>query len=316
MAESDFKAGPPQGGQISDSKTTIRSKVEYFGERIFPFVCAGINGYLLYAFCYVVVWRRVRPRNRGASVAILVIFCVLELYATIACTALHAWGPGRVDANYSNKVEPDHDAAFLCDEQGYSLYCSHCKQIKPNRTHHASFTDKCVPVMDHYCPWVGNVIGQGNLKFFLQFCWASLAGTILILITLFIYQHDQVPHINGNSIALYVLAGFLTMFLSIIVVQHTLYIILSQTTLEHMAYRNGNIPSINLLWREGQRRVVRPERKDIIMPKASPFTMGAWQNIKRVFGPLYLWPLPVRGTMSEPQFNEKFLDIMRERVVA
>lgn len=314
MKEPEFKASPPQGGQTPKIGFKLRTKLGYIGERIIPFVCLGINGYLLYAFCYVVVWGRVRPRNQGASIAILVIFCALEFYAAIACTALHVWGPGRVDANYSRNVASDPDAAFMCDEQGYSLYCSHCKQLKPNRTHHASFTDTCVPVMDHFCPWVGNVVGQGNLKFFLQFSWASLAGTILILVTLFIYEHDQVPHINGNSIALYVLVSFLTMFISILVVQHTFYIILGQTTLEHLTYRNGDVPSINLHWRDGQRRVIKPERNEIVMPRASPFTKGAWQNFKSVFGPPYLWLLPVRGSMNEPKFNETFLDTMRERI--
>lgn len=43
--------------------------------------------------------------------------------------------------------------------------------------------DRCVEVFDHYCPWVGNVVGKGNRHYFLcmlWFSWVGLTGTLAL----------------------------------------------------------------------------------------------------------------------------------------
>lgn len=47
-------------------------------------------------------------------------------------------------------------------EQSWNKKCSHCKEIKPIRTHHCSACNKCVFLMDHHCPWVNNCLGLEN----------------------------------------------------------------------------------------------------------------------------------------------------------
>lgn len=48
--------------------------------------------------------------------------------------------------------------------------CPHCKAFKPPRASHSRAIGRCVARMDHLCPWVGNVVGLRNQKYFILFC--------------------------------------------------------------------------------------------------------------------------------------------------
>ena len=48
--------------------------------------------------------------------------------------------------------------------------CRRCGCFKPERAHHDSVSRRCVIKMDHYCPWVNNVVGFFNHKYFVLFC--------------------------------------------------------------------------------------------------------------------------------------------------
>lgn len=56
--------------------------------------------------------------------------------------------------------------------------CVTCRIVRPLRAKHCSETDRCIEVYDHYCPWVGNVIGKGNIRFFLAFLWLELYAVL------------------------------------------------------------------------------------------------------------------------------------------
>lgn len=292
-----------------------RTKKEKFREYIKEHLYVSwvlVNGYYLYGFCYSVVWNDIRKRHEAAAIVILSIFCYLNFFVYLAWFALVCWGPGHVTPAYADK-DVDEDAAFQCSMNGYSLYCSYCRQTKPNRTHHASFTNTCVPSMDHFCPWVGDVVGQGNVKFFFQFCWTMCSTLSFVMIILFIYQHDQLPNINGNSIALYVISGLAIILAGILALQHFVYIIFGHTTLELMAARRDDGQYVNFLWRDGQRRVIQLDRMDVFVYKHDPFSRGIWNNIRQIMGPLYTWPLPIREPIFEPQYNLEFIEKLRLR---
>ncbi len=53
----------------------------------------------------------------------------------------------------------------------WSQLCVTCKTVRPLRAKHCAYTDRCVEQYDHYCPWVGNVIGKNNRRLFLIFLW-------------------------------------------------------------------------------------------------------------------------------------------------
>jgi palmitoyltransferase len=43
--------------------------------------------------------------------------------------------------------------AFVCQDDGFPIWCSTCLTWKPDRTHHCREVGRCVRKMDHFCPW-------------------------------------------------------------------------------------------------------------------------------------------------------------------
>src|ERR1700737_2702408 len=58
---------------------------------------------------------------------------------------------------------------FVCDPGGFPRWCQTCEIVKPDRAHHSRDSGRCVYKMDHFCPWVGGMVGFTRYKFFLQF---------------------------------------------------------------------------------------------------------------------------------------------------
>ena len=49
---------------------------------------------------------------------------------------------------------------FVVESDGRPRWCPDCYAFKPDRSHHSSEMNRCVYKMDHYCPWVGGMIGE------------------------------------------------------------------------------------------------------------------------------------------------------------
>jgi palmitoyltransferase len=85
----------------------------------------------------------------------------------------------------TDKETPDPTISadiFVCEPGGHPRWCRFCEHIKPDRAHHSRDSGRCVYKMgknsipdqavkfgDHFCPWVGGMIGFTRYKFFLQF---------------------------------------------------------------------------------------------------------------------------------------------------
>jgi palmitoyltransferase len=50
-------------------------------------------------------------------------------------------------------------------------WCRYSKQPKPPRSHYDHVTKSLVLNMDHYCPWMFNVVGYFNYRYFVNFLW-------------------------------------------------------------------------------------------------------------------------------------------------
>jgi len=54
--------------------------------------------------------------------------------------------------------------------------CHTCRIVKPLRSKHCTQRKKCVPMFDHYCPYIGNTIGGGNYFQFVTFIFVGMLG--------------------------------------------------------------------------------------------------------------------------------------------
>lgn len=78
------------------------------------------------------------------------------------------WFINAVDSNLAFKE------CTRCSENDVAL-------LKPPRTRHCKFCDRCCMKLDHHCYWIGNCIGIYNTKFFFQYgFYIFIADCIMI----------------------------------------------------------------------------------------------------------------------------------------
>ena len=53
-------------------------------------------------------------------------------------------------------------------------YCTVCHVEQPLRSKHCKECDHCVATFDHYCPWIGNCVGERNRANFYWYLVAQL----------------------------------------------------------------------------------------------------------------------------------------------
>lgn len=75
----------------------------------------------------------------------------------------------QIRANKQNKPPKIHNWQLLNPDEW--SYCHNSRQPKPPRSHFDHVTKTLVLNMDHYCPWMFNVIGYYNYRYFFNFTW-------------------------------------------------------------------------------------------------------------------------------------------------
>lgn len=285
-------------------------------ERIFPLLLLGLGGYVTYAYCYEFCWQTVD--GNGRSGGLMAGFLVLGLLLLICWTQVLLIGPGEADPVTVDEERPPE--VFLCDPQGYRQWCSTCQRIKPDRAHHSGQMRRCVPKMDHYCAWMFAVVGLRNLKFFIQFLFYVCVLCIYIIVTLAAYAHDR-AHISRQIASLYGLTGFFLILVGVFTAFHFRYVLINQTTIEHMNVGSDNLPIYNICLEDGVSRVVTRLYMDDVN-KIGPYNNGWINNWKTAMGN-YVWdwllPIPQRHftnlktNVSYDTFNPNLLSILRKR---
>jgi hypothetical protein len=74
--------------------------------------------------------------------------------------------------------KPDMDDQVLWDGHWHML-CLQCKRVRPARSKYCRVSERCVSRFDHYCPWIGNAVGERNHRDFVIFlCLETLAMAV------------------------------------------------------------------------------------------------------------------------------------------
>lgn len=129
---------------------------------------------------------------------------------------------------------------FFCDSHGFPIWCSNCQTIKPPRSCHMSGTGTCVPRADHFCLWVGSVIGQNNYIVFMKFMVWYWCYFVVVLVYLGVFggkniQRNGGSGMNHNYIVLFVVSGFWVVAITALLGSHLFYIGKNITTIDDMA---------------------------------------------------------------------------------
>lgn len=181
--------------------------------------------YLDYASCYVVGHNVVYNHHlKPAAIVLWVLVAIFQASVLFYWFLIFVNGPGRapqirpLDIYGTDPSLPRVPPVFLCDEQGFPIWCSKCQTIKQQRLFHLGDLDYCVSKFDHFCLWVGTAIGRNNLLHFFRFVLFFDAYFIVILCyvaattRLAIRSSENLPH----YIILYIFCFFwITMTLAL-----------------------------------------------------------------------------------------------------
>jgi palmitoyltransferase len=223
---------------------TPRNKVSIATARVVPVFVALIIAYASYvitgplAIQYLLNPPRGLPRRVVVGLAIPIAY--LALLIPVAVTWLRLFLVVWRDPGYTalgpkegysiHGPAPGLESfwqrdAFVCDSQGLPIWCSHCKNWKRDRTHHNQDVGRCTAKMDHFCPWVGGVVGERSYKFFIQFNFYSfmLSGYTLGVLAFYVAEGKADSNLEIHWLVALGLAGFFTLFTIGMIVHRLVY---------------------------------------------------------------------------------------------
>ncbi|CUM46179.1 Palmitoyltransferase PFA5 [Debaryomyces fabryi] len=216
-----------------------------WAKKIIPICVISGLGYIDFACFYSLGYQEIyKYHSHGVAISLWVILAWCEICVIVYWILLLIEGPGRsprvrpfnlYNSEDTSDLTPVPDY-FFCDESGYPYWCSQCQSIKLPRTLHLKDKNFCVLKFDHYCVWVGTVIGQKNYKYFLKFVIWFLMFFIVALIYLLRYTklnyYRGTQDIDHNYIVLYILSGFWILILLALLIVHLHYVVYNMTTVD------------------------------------------------------------------------------------
>lgn len=200
-----------------------RNRVSLATAKAVPFILTLVVAYASYVVVGPLSIDYLINNDRGdrkvaTGIAISIVWFVLLIPVAVTWIRLLlvvSQDPGYVSyGDDESPGEPPQEFwmrdVFVCTPSGLPIWCHHCRNWKPDRAHHNQDTGRCTIKMDHFCPWVGGVVGERSMKFFAQFLCYSLvlSSYLLILLAFFVHRHtDRVQWLVALA-----LAGFFVFF--------------------------------------------------------------------------------------------------------
>lgn len=284
-----------------------------------PTFVIGLIGYSAYVYCYVFAWKEVHDHHsRRAGAAYIALYCAFMALVLIDWALIHIIGPGRVTniRSYalSQKIESFVDAvepppAFISDNEGYTVWCSVCQQMKPDRVHHSAELGYCVDKMDHFCNWLGAVIGRQNYRYFFLLQIHFITVILISFFTIPFYIRAIFRNHHGGTHAhIIVMMAFGALWLVLLIPfisVHTRYTVTNITTLEQIKFfgNNSQRPIFNIKlpqWAVEELGISCPPNESrrivsrIQLGDPKPYDRGSyWANwCETMTGNPLLWVLP------------------------
>ncbi|CCD26363.1 palmitoyltransferase PFA5 NDAI_0H01890 [Naumovozyma dairenensis CBS 421] len=136
---------------------------------------------------------------------------------------------------------------YQCDPNGYPIWCTYCQSLKLERVHHSRQLGYCIFRFDHYCAWIGTVIGRNNYRLFIQYVfyynlllawiWLSISAFIRSIVT---FNEGEDRILNGNIIVIIILSCIFWLMTGALFVTHIYYMINNKTSLEVLASKHAS----------------------------------------------------------------------------
>ncbi|EMC93846.1 hypothetical protein BAUCODRAFT_124601 [Baudoinia panamericana UAMH 10762] len=283
--------------------------------RVVPVILAFIVAYVSYVVVgplsinYLINGPRVRIAA-GIALPIIWFFLLLPVAATyLRLLLVVSRNPGYTELGDADgtaaRKEPPPEFwmrdVFACDQRGLPVWCQYCRNWKPDRAHHSQDAGRCTLKMDHFCPWVGGVVGERSVNFFLQFLFYAtlLAAYGTALLGYFVHESRADVQIN---VALG-LAGFFLLFTLGMVVNSFFLVSRNTTTIENIDNRGRTMLLAVLLPPELQ-PTQYPSSAGLILPASAslngPYDAGS-DN-----GPPRTGEHPVTSEIDDPSHSSYF----------
>ncbi|ODV60395.1 palmitoyltransferase PFA5 ASCRUDRAFT_70914 [Ascoidea rubescens DSM 1968] len=351
---------PNKKKSISNLLNLFKRKLSRFLKLSVPYLSNFLLLYTIYIYCYqfsYVQLYKIKTHSIAISIVFISIFSLFLLYIWFLWLLIVIKGPGLLPQKippytYNNPIL-DHQIPeyFYCNRDGLPFWCSTCNSIKPLRTSHSSELGHCIPKMDHFCIWIGIVIGKKNYKIFFLFILHFFFLILFVFVSTLIYFPEHIKdvindteRINPNFIIILFISFLWLSILYGLISQHFYLIFNNQTTIEKLnqeRYKKAlqklqkssknlhnsedtpvldpsNYQYINYNYLNLYRVVIKVSKND------KPFKQSSHlQNWNQVMGsnPLF-WFLPINNNnnnnnnspSNDEYFTEEYLEFLNQKV--
>ncbi|CAL9730992.1 hypothetical protein MOUN0_K08790 [Monosporozyma unispora] len=213
-----------------------------------PATFLGLLIYGMWAYIHKFCVKQLYDRRRmhSTSIGLIITTGVLILIELMLWLQIVVVGSGKQQEispyRLQKPLDPNNDTSVLppilyqCDNQGYPIWCPECQSIKQFRTHHSSQRGHCVERFDHFCLWLGVIIGRENYPLFVKFISYISCHFIIIAVSVLCYISHS--YRDGNLLTIIVLAFLGLGFTLTLTVFHYYYICNNLTSIEMIQLQN------------------------------------------------------------------------------
>ncbi|KAG4301412.1 hypothetical protein PCK1_002338 [Pneumocystis canis] len=284
-----------------------------FGWIIPPFL-VGVMGFTTWVYIVLICINYLIMHGRRLGIVLLVVFFILLSMVALSFIRIIFTPPGYIprfkdlkeylsnDIELGNYITDQMKTfylydAYVCENDGFPRWCSVCEVYKPDRAHHCSEVQRCVLKLDHFCPWVGGVIGFTRYKFFVLFIFYVTLICVFVICScapLTGEYRRMNGHVPGPWVGILALAFFFTLFLGPFTSVHIFYIFRNSTTIESINFY-ARFYLLNILY--GTEKSGFKRTNVTTNPGQHPWDLGWMQNWCSVMGEKWWeWMFPFKGS--------------------